>query len=339
MLKYSKDNPYNDYSVYLHDLTNNGDEYFNEQICTEYKLKHNYYMVNEQISFYTWERDMRKSYINTYHKKNKHLISRVIIDMTFSIVMTAWFIYLIYFFAAVGMGAFGVYLELVYICIGIIPAMSYGLSTLLEYLTTKEISIAVRISKFLGRSIPGNELKDLHIELASLERKIIDLEDLSELLYSKVELAMENTLPFFMDRDTPFELPCGPDEYKKTFFKLTLDLESLSEKRKALIKERDDLLFQHKYIKEKTIIYSVITILAYVLYFTTYYNLPESMSFVISIGGFMFVLFPLIVSSSKLLFQYMVKEEFIMAMDIQSQIENIEQESKNILKKREELKQ
>ena len=44
-MRYSKDNPYNDYSVYLHDLTRNGDEYFNEQICTEYKLKHNYHMV------------------------------------------------------------------------------------------------------------------------------------------------------------------------------------------------------------------------------------------------------------------------------------------------------
>ena len=335
-MRYSKDNPYNDYSVYLHDLTRNGDEYFNEQICTEYKLKHNYHMVNEQISFFRWEHDIRKSYISSYINKSKHLFARVVVDMTFSLIMTAWFLYLIYFIAAVNMGALGVCFELIFIAIGILPVMGYGLSTLLEYLTTKEISYAVRISKFLGRELPGNELKDLHIELAEIERKIIDLEDLSETMYHKVKDLLENSKPFFMNRDTPFYAPLD-EGYKATFFKLSMDIDNNIERRKILIKERDDLLRCHKILREKTITYTIITVLAYIMYFTLYHSLSGSLPYVVSIGGFIFVLFPLIMSTSKLHFELNVKEKFNRAMFLQKQIEESELAEKNLRKAREEL--
>lgn len=335
-MQYSKNNPYNDYSVYLQDLTKNGDEYFNEQICTEYKLKHNYHMVNEQISFFTWEYDMRKSYISSYLNKSKNLLTRVIVDMIFAVIMTSWFLYLNYLIAAIGMGALGVCFELIFIAIGILPSMGYGLSTLLEYLTSKEISYAVRISKFLGKELPGNELKNLHIELAEIQRKIVDLEELSETLYEKAEDLLKNSKPFFMDRDTPFEATLNED-YKATFFRLSMDIDSKIERRKHLSKERDDLLRCHKILREKAITYTIITILAYIMYFTLYYNLSGSLPYIVSIGGFIFVLFPLITSASKYHFDLTLKEDFNRAMSIQTQIEELEFEEKNLRKARDEL--
>ena len=319
-------------------MTKNADEYFNEKICTEYQLKHSYHMLNEQIAFYRWEHDIRKSYIKNYRQKEKHLLSRVIIDMTFSTIMTAWFIYLLHFFAAVGMGLLGVILELIYIIIGIIPAMSYGLSTLLEYLTTKEFSYAVRISRFLGRELPGNELKDLHIELAELERKIMSLEEFSESLYNQVEHLLKKDNSFFMDKNTPFTSPVD-DDYKANFLRLSMDIDNAKEQRKPLIKERDDLLKYHKIQKEKAITYLVITILAYILYFTVYYSLSGLITAFIAIGGFAFILFPLIISTTQSLFKCIIKEEFNRAMDIQAQIEALELEEHNLRIAREKLEQ
>ena len=337
-MRYDTNNPYNDYSIFLRDLTTGGDEYFNEQISDEYKLKNNYHMILEQISFYNWELNIRKSYINSYINKNRHLLARVIIDMSFSIFMTSWFLYQIYFFAAIDLKFFGVYLELVFIFIGIVPSMGYGLSTLLEYLTTKEFSYAERISIFLGRGIPGNEIKNLHIEIATLERKILELEDLSESLYTKAEHLLEKSEPFFMDRTEPFIAPTN-NSYRAMFSKLTLELENTITQIKNLTKDRDNLLFQHKFVKEKATVYTIITILAYFLYFTTYYSLPESTSYIVSIGGFIFILLPLIISTSKLLFQCSIKEEFRHAMEIQLQIDALKTEKENLISQRNKLEQ
>ncbi|MBE5925909.1 MAG: hypothetical protein E7270_02995 [Lachnospiraceae bacterium] len=335
-MQYSSNNPYHDYSDFLHDITQNGDELFNEKIRTDYQIKNNYYMLLEQLAFYKWELGIRKSYVKTYINKSKHLFSRVIIDMSFGLLTTSWFLYMICFFASANIGALGVCFQLILIAVGIIPSMGYGLNTLLEYLTTKEISFAVKISRYLGRALPGNELKDLHIELAGLERKIIELEDFSEDIYYKIEDILNNKKSFFMDRDVPFE-PLEHQDFNAEILKLSMKLEGNIEMRKNLIKTRDDLLRCHKILREKTITYIIVTILAYVLYFTLYYNLSGNLSYAVSIGGFVLVLFPLLSRSAKLYFDYAVKEEFNRAMDIQKQIEALELEEKNLRKTREEL--